>query len=102
MPKDVANIRSFMGRTGYYQIFIERFSKISYLITSLQNKGLNSAWSLNCQESFENLTRLLTMTPILKMANPYKDYTVCTYSGKEGVGEYYIRKGMLYVTNIAN
>ena len=35
MPKDVADIRSFMGITRYYRRFIEGFSKIAYPITSL-------------------------------------------------------------------
>ena len=39
IPKDVTDIRSFMGITGYYCIFIEGFSKIAYPITSLQKKG---------------------------------------------------------------
>ena len=45
VPKDVANIRSFMGITGYYRRFIEGFSKIAYPITSLQKKGTNFNWS---------------------------------------------------------
>ena len=39
VPKNVSNIRSFMGITGYYRKFIEGFSNISYPITSLQKKG---------------------------------------------------------------
>ena len=35
VPKNVTNIISFMGVIGYYRKFIEGFSKISYLITSL-------------------------------------------------------------------
>ena len=38
IPKDVLDIRSFMGITGYYRKFIEGFSKIVYPITSLQKK----------------------------------------------------------------
>jgi hypothetical protein len=34
IPKDVVNIRSFMGITGYYYKFIEVFSKIAYPITT--------------------------------------------------------------------
>ena len=37
--KNVTNMRSFMGIIGYYQKFIEGFSKISHPITSLQKKG---------------------------------------------------------------
>jgi hypothetical protein len=39
VPKDVSDVRSFMGITGYYHRFIEGFSKLSYPITSLQKKG---------------------------------------------------------------
>jgi hypothetical protein len=66
IPKDVADIRSFMGITGYYRRFIEGFSKISYPITSLQKKGTKFNWSQKCQDSFSNLKELLKTAPILK------------------------------------
>ena len=40
IPMNVIEVRSFMGLTCYYRIFIEGFSKISHPITSLQNKGV--------------------------------------------------------------
>ena len=39
VPKDVTDVRSFMGITGYYRRFIEGFSRIANPITSLHNKG---------------------------------------------------------------
>ena len=86
VPKDVADIRSFMGLIGYYRRFIQGFSKIAYPITSLQRKGVKFVWSVKCQEGFESLKILLTMAPILNVADPYKDYTVCTDASKEGLG----------------
>jgi hypothetical protein len=44
IPKDVADIQSFMGITGYYHRFIEGFSRIAYPITSLQKKGTRFNW----------------------------------------------------------
>ena len=35
VPKDVADIRSFMGLAGYYRRFVEGFSRVAYPITSL-------------------------------------------------------------------
>jgi hypothetical protein len=55
VPKDVANIRSFMGITDYYRRFIEGFSKVAYPITSLQKKGTKFNWSQKCQDSFNKL-----------------------------------------------
>lgn len=41
MPKDVVDIRSFMGLAGYYRQFVEGFSRVAYPITSLQKKMKN-------------------------------------------------------------
>ena len=38
-PKDVTDVRSFMGLAEYYRLFIEIFSKLAYPITSLQKRG---------------------------------------------------------------
>ena len=42
------------------------------------------------------------MDPMLKVANPYKDYTFYTASSKEGLGGYYLKKDMWYSMNLAN
>ena len=55
IPKDVVDIKSFMGITRYYRRFIEGFSKISYPITSLQKKGTRFTWSRECQDIFNKL-----------------------------------------------
>ena len=39
VPKDVTDVRYFMGITGYYRRFIEGFSRIANPINSLQKKG---------------------------------------------------------------
>lgn len=86
IPKDVADIRSFMGLEGYYSRFVEGFSRVAYPITSLQKKGKIFNWTAECQQSFEQLKHLLTTTPVLSIADPEKDDVVCTDASKEGVG----------------
>ena len=41
VPKDVTDVRSFMGITSYYRRFVEGFSRIVNPITCLQKKGKN-------------------------------------------------------------
>eukprot|EP00253_Pinus_taeda_P012179 PITA_12179 len=74
VPKDVADVRSFMGLAEYYRRFVEGFSKVAFPITSLQKKGRAFQWTPNCQKSFEQLKQLLTTAPILSIADPHKDY----------------------------
>ena len=44
-PRNVDEVRSFMGLTRYYGSFIRKFSQIAYPITSLQRKGNGFEWT---------------------------------------------------------
>ena len=90
-PKNVTEVRSFMGFAGYYRRFIEGFSKIAHAITSLKRKGIKFEWTLKYEESFQQLKYLLTSAPILKVADPEKYFVVCTDACDQGLGGYYQR-----------
>jgi len=85
-PKNVADIRSFMILVGYYQRFIEGFSKIAFPMTSLQKKGRMFQWKAACQQSFEKLKHLHTTASVLKVEDLEKSFVVCMDASKEGVG----------------
>jgi hypothetical protein len=50
-PKKITDVRSFMGLSGYYRIFIKGFSNIANPIT-LQNEGIKFEWISKCEENF--------------------------------------------------
>ena len=68
-PRNVTDVRSFMGLARYYRRFIEGFSRVAHAITSLQNKGMKFEWTSRCEESFQRLKNLLTNAPVLKVAD---------------------------------
>jgi hypothetical protein len=82
-PKDVSDIRSFMGLEGYYRRFIKGFSNIGCLIISLQKKRVKFTWTSECEEIFQELKYLLTHAPVLNIADPENDFLVCTNAYKE-------------------
>ena len=55
VPKDVTDVRSFMGITSYYRRFIKGFSRIANPINSLQKKGKKFDWNQKCDEIFKKL-----------------------------------------------
>jgi hypothetical protein len=92
-PKDVSDIRSFMGLAGYYRRFIKEFSKIGCPITALQRKGTKFPWTQQCEERFQTLKYLLTHAPMLKIADLEVDFLVCTDACKEGLGGVLMQEG---------
>jgi hypothetical protein len=48
-PRNVSEIRSFLGLACYYRRFIEGFSKMVKPLTSLLEKGKQFKWDVKCQ-----------------------------------------------------
>jgi hypothetical protein len=91
--KNAHEVRSFMGLAGYYQRFVEGFSKIAKPITTLQRKGVMYEWTKECDSAFIELKRLLTSAPILRVSDMEKDFTVCTDASKQGLGAVLMQDG---------
>jgi hypothetical protein len=85
-PKNVKQIIGFLGMAGYYQRFIEGFSKIAGPMTKLLRKNTPFVWSEECEASFETLKEKLTTTPMLAVLETGKDYTVYCDASKNGLG----------------
>jgi hypothetical protein len=58
-PTNVIEIRSFLGLAGYYQRFIEGFSKIARPMAELLKKEKFN-WTESCEKSFQELKGRLT------------------------------------------
>jgi hypothetical protein len=86
VPKNVIEVRSFMGLLGYYRRFIVGFSRIAHPITSLQRKEKMFQWTKDCDINFQQMKLLLTSALILRIADPNEDFLVCTDACKEGLG----------------
>jgi hypothetical protein len=85
-PTNVKEIRGFLGMAGYYRRFIEGFSKIAGPMMKLLRKNTPFEWTEKCEESFQELKKRLTTTPILAEPETGKDYTVYCDASKNGLG----------------
>jgi hypothetical protein len=83
VPTTVTEIRSFLGLAGYYQRFIEGFSKIAKPMTSLLEKGREFKWDEKCQDSFDQLKKRLMSPPVLVMPDLQKGFDIyCVACGQ--------------------
>jgi uncharacterized membrane protein YqhA len=81
-PKDVRGIKSFIGMVGYYQRFIEGFSKIARPMTALLVK-----------KSFETLKEKLTTAPVLILPDVHKPFSVYCDASYTGLGCVLMQEG---------
>jgi len=93
-PKNVSEIRSFMGLARYYRRFVNNFSKVAYPITQLQKKENKFLWTEKCDQAFATLKQRLTTTPILRIPDPHGSFVVCTNASKEGLGGVLMQDGV--------
>ena len=84
-PKNISEVKSFMRLVGYYRRFIEGFSKLAHPITSFQNKGVKFDWNSKCEDNFQKIKEILTIAPMLKIADPEGNFLVCTDACKQGI-----------------
>ena len=83
-PRNVTEVRSFLGLAGYYRRFERGFSVIASSLTKLLRKGIKFEWTDKCQTSCEQLKRMLVEAPVLKQPTSGKKYTL--YSDASGIG----------------
>jgi DNA-binding MarR family transcriptional regulator len=93
VPHSMKEVRSFLGLAGYYQRFIENFSKIAKPLTSLLEKGVDFSWTDERQMAFDELKKRLTTAPVLTLPDQSKRFTVYCNASKDGLGSVLMQEG---------
>lgn len=70
VPKDISDVRSLLGLTGYFRRFVRGYSIIAKSLTDLIGKNVKFVWGKDEERAFLDLKKRLTNHPILKVYNP--------------------------------
>ena len=85
-PRNVQEIRRFLGLCSYYCQFIPLFSKIAQPLHNLTRKDLLFQWNEQCAEAFRQLKDRLTHAPVLAYPSIENDFVLETDASIEGIG----------------
>ena len=96
-PTNVSKIRSFLGLAGYYRRFVEGFSNLTIPQTMLTRKGVKFNWSDKQEESFGELKKRLTTTPILVVPSGTEGFVIYSDASRLGLGCVLMQHGRIII-----
>jgi len=91
VPKNVRQLRSFLGLASYYRRFVEGFADIAAPLTELLKADSRfgkdaNVWEAQHQAAFEHLRVALTSPPVLRVFNPHLTCWVRTDASDRAMG----------------
>ena len=92
-PKNVHDMRVFLGMTNYQRKFVEGYSKITAPLTDLLKKGKRWSWTEKCREAFEELKRRMVTAPILRLPDFERPFEVHTDASDFAIGGVLLQDG---------
>ena len=85
-PKNVQELRRFLGLSSYYQRFVPNFAKIAHPLHQLTCKGADFRWTKECEATFQLLKNKLVSTAVLAYPCFGKDFILETDASIMGLG----------------
>ena len=86
VPRNVKELRSFIGLSSYYRRFVKDFANIAAPLHELQKQGRPFRWTSEAQEAFETLKGALASPPILAMPNDTGQFVLDTDASDVAIG----------------
>ena len=92
-PKNVKDIRKFLGLANYYRRFIKNFAQVARPMNVLTRKDVKQQWEEEQQKAFDELKRIFTTKPVLAAPDLDKEFRVEADASNYTIGGVLSMKG---------
>ena len=86
IPKNISEVRGFLGLTRWCRIFIQGYALIARPLTQLTRKGEPFIWIEERDRALNSLKNALANDPVLKLPNFDKPFEVIVDACAQGIG----------------
>ncbi|XP_053967933.1 uncharacterized protein K02A2.6-like [Anastrepha ludens] len=87
-PKNVSEVRAFLGSVNYYGKFIAEMSNVRAPLDKLLHKNEKFNWNADCQKAFQQFKRILNSDSMLTHYNPNLPLKVAADASNRGIGAF--------------
>ena len=86
VPKNVKNVRAFLGMAQFYRRYIKSFATIALPLNKLLRKDTKFFWTEECQVAFETLKKALVTAPVLAFPQFDKPFILAVDASDKSIG----------------
>ena len=85
-PTNISEVRTFCGLASYYRAFVPGFARVARALHELTRKNACFRWTGACEQSFNELKRLLTTPPVLATPTDEGGFVLDTDASSQALG----------------
>ena len=90
-PKNVIELKGFLGICTYYRRYVSGFSQMTAPLTDLTKKGAFN-WSKTSRQTFEKMKKVMSSCPILALLDFSQPFILECDASAEGIGVVLMQK----------
>jgi hypothetical protein len=85
-PSNVADVRAFLGLTGFYRKFVRDFSRVAAPLSELTKDDVKFTWAAPQQLAFDALKASLRSAPVLLLPDPTLPFVIHSDASDFAIG----------------
>ena len=86
IPKNVKEVKSFLGLANFYRRHIPDMATISRTLTALTRKNMEFKWTAECEVTFKEIKKRLVSAPVLRPPDLDRPFILWTDASERGFG----------------